>query len=48
MEYLNSIIWLLVWPILIYATYAFAKLNIKQIEKLEKLEELAGVKKEDC
>lgn len=39
MEYLSSIIWLIVWPIFIYIVYAFSKLNIKQIEKLEKLEE---------
>lgn len=39
MDYTTSLIWLAVWPLLIYIGYKFTVLNIKHFNKLEKLEE---------
>lgn len=37
MEYISEIIWLTLWPIVIYASY---KISIKNIVKFEKKEDI--------
>lgn len=39
MDYTSSLIWLAVWPLLIYLGYRFTALNVKHFNRLEKLEE---------
>jgi hypothetical protein len=39
MDYTSSLIWLAVWPLLIYLGYKFTALNIKHFNRLEKLDE---------
>lgn len=34
MHYLESILWLLSWPVLIYVSYKFVKLNLKHFEEV--------------
>lgn len=33
MDYTHALIWITAWPIVIYASYRFVKLNIEQIER---------------
>jgi len=40
MQYTESIIMLLLWPVFIFLSFLFVKLNLKHFHKLERLEEL--------
>lgn len=40
MEYTESIVMLLMWPVFILFTFLFVRLNLKHFHKLERLEEL--------
>lgn len=40
MEYTESIVMLLLWPVFILLTFLFVRLNLKHFHKLERLEEL--------
>ena len=40
MEYTESIVMLLLWPVFILFTFLFVRLNLKHFHKLERLEEL--------
>ncbi len=40
-DYTTSLIWLAAWPLIIFLGYKFAALNIRQIERIEALEEKA-------
>ena len=39
-HYVASIIWFILWPVMIFLSYKFVSLNIKHFQKLERLEEL--------
>lgn len=39
MDYTSSLIWLALWPLVIYAGYRFTKFNLKHFQKLEQFEE---------
>jgi len=39
-SYTASIVWLMVWPFVIWLGYRFVRLNMKHFAKLERLEEL--------
>jgi len=39
-HYTASLIWFVLWPVMIYISYKFVSLNIKHFQKLERLEEL--------
>lgn len=39
MEYTNSLLWLTLWPLIIYLGYKFTVFNVKHFSKLEKLED---------
>jgi hypothetical protein len=39
MEYTNSLLWLTLWPLVIYLGYKFTRFNITHFTRLEKLEE---------
>ncbi|WP_338635631.1 hypothetical protein [Spirobacillus cienkowskii] len=39
MNYIESIFFLLLWPLFILFSYYFVNLNLKHFKKLEKLEE---------
>lgn len=45
-DYTASLIWLAVWPLVIFSGYKFAALNIRQIERLERLEAVTEDKTE--
>lgn len=34
-DYTSSLIWLALWPVVIYAGYRFVRLNIEHIERRE-------------
>lgn len=40
MQYFESIVMLLLWPIFILLSFLFVRLNLKHFRKLERLEEL--------
>lgn len=40
MEYIESLLWLGLWPLIIYLGYKFAVLNLRHYQKMERLEEL--------
>lgn len=40
MEYIESLLWLSLWPIVIFLGYKFAMLNLRHYVKMERLEEL--------
>jgi hypothetical protein len=37
-EYTASLIWFSAWPVLIYLSYRFVKLNVTHFKRLESLE----------
>ena len=39
-HYIASIIWFILWPLMIFVSYKFVVLNIKHFAKMERLEEL--------
>ncbi|MGD9655070.1 MAG: hypothetical protein AB7U44_07725 [Sulfuricurvum sp.] len=43
MEYIESLLWLALWPIVIFLGYKFAKLNLRHYQKMERLEELEKI-----
>ena len=45
MKYIESIIFLLMWPLFIFSCYHFVNLNLKHFKKLEKLEEYENEEK---
>jgi hypothetical protein len=45
-DYTSSLIWLAAWPLIVFLGYKFAALNIRQTERLEKLEESAKKQKQ--
>jgi hypothetical protein len=38
-DYTSSLAWLAAWPVVIYLSYKFVRLNINHLKKLEKLDE---------
>lgn len=40
MEYIESLLWLGLWPLIIFLGYKFAVLNLRHYQKMERLEEL--------
>ncbi len=40
MEYIESLVWLGLWPLIIFLGYKFALLNLRHYQKMERLEEL--------
>ena len=40
MEYIESLLWLALWPLIIFLGYKFAVLNLRHYQKMERLEEL--------
>ena len=40
MEYIESLLWLSLWPLIIFLGYKFAVLNLRHYQKMERLEEL--------
>lgn len=40
MDYKDAIFWYLSWPIVIWLSYKFVKLNLEHHKKMEKLQEL--------
>lgn len=40
MEYIESLLWLGLWPLIIFLGYKFAALNLRHYQKMERLEEL--------
>lgn len=44
-DYTTSLIWLAAWPTIIFLGYKFAALNIRQLERIEALEERAEKEK---
>ncbi|MFP4331910.1 MAG: hypothetical protein ACLFQJ_01295 [Campylobacterales bacterium] len=38
-DYTSSIMWLIAWPLIIYISYKFIRLNISHLQKLEKMDE---------
>lgn len=40
MEYIESLLWLSLWPIIIFFGYKFSVLNLRHYQKMERLEEL--------
>jgi hypothetical protein len=40
MEYITSLLWLGLWPIIIFLGYKFTILNLRHYKKMERLEEL--------
>ena len=39
-SYTASLIWFVLWPLVIFFSYKFVALNIKHFSKMERLEEL--------
>jgi hypothetical protein len=40
MEYIGSLLWLALWPLVIFLGYKFTALNLHHYQKMERLEEL--------
>jgi hypothetical protein len=40
MEYIEPLLWLGLWPLIIFLGYKFAVLNLRHYQKMERLEEL--------
>ena len=40
MEYIGSLLWLALWPLVIFLGYKFMALNLHHYQKMERLEEL--------
>jgi len=40
MEHIDSIAFLILWPLFIFVSFKFIKINLKHFKKLERLEEL--------
>ena len=38
-DYTTSLIWLAVWPVIIFLGYKFAAFNVKHFSRMERLEE---------
>lgn len=43
-DYTSSIMWLIAWPLIIYISYKFIRLNITHFQKLEKMDEEMNTK----
>ena len=37
--YMGEIMWLCSWPLIIFVSYKFVSLNVRQIERIEKIED---------
>lgn len=48
MEYIGSLLWLGVWPLIIFLGYKFATLNLRHYQKMERLEELEAYVSEEA
>lgn len=40
MEYIESLLWLSLWPLVVFLGYKFTALNLRHYQKMERLEEL--------
>jgi hypothetical protein len=40
MEYMESLLWLGLWPLIVFFGYKFTALNLRHYQKMERLEEL--------
>lgn len=43
MEYIESLLWLTLWPLIIFLGYKFTALNLRHYQKMERLEELEAL-----